>query len=177
MTQNIDSKRPLFRASVDTQTLVKVLLTVIVGGTITYDELSEAIGMNIHFRISSLQSSRRILIGEHRILFETIRGVGLRRMESAGVVDCLKSEIKRVGRAAARGIKKSTCAIEAELTPEQHLSFLSSQSMLIMQQAAARVTNQRRLENKVKTVMQVLPYGHTLAALQGRTWEDTDEIK
>ena len=165
MTENID-KRPMFRQTVDTLTLIKTLLKVAVGETITYEALSQAIGMDVVQRRSSLQSARKHLIRVHRILFETIKRVGLRRMNSADAVDCLTAEIKRVGRAAKRGLNKSTCVEEDELSQDQKLSWYCSQSLLMMQHASAHFKARKSLIGKVKAQGRVLPYGHTLEAMQ-----------
>jgi len=165
MTKNLE-RQPMFRRTVDTLKLIEKLRKVSPGEPIMYEELSEAIGSDVRKRRGALTSARRYLMREDRIHFVTIRSVGLRRANSAETVESLQSDVKHIGRTARRGLRKSTCVDDEELTEAQRIKWLGTQSLLMVQEAMARPKALKQIEGRVVQAQKVLPYGHVLEALE-----------
>lgn len=93
----------MFEKSATTQLLYTLLKGV--NGEIAYERLVEATGKPLHEIRSALASARRSLERD-RIVFATVRGVGLRRLsdgEKARSTEAIKKSIRR---ASGRGIRR-----------------------------------------------------------------------
>jgi len=94
--------------SVDTQILVKHLQTIQVGDVATYTDLSKLIGRNVADGANYiLQSAQRILErAPYRIIFGTVRGQGVRRLDDIGTVSKGKKRSEHVRRQNKRIIRE-----------------------------------------------------------------------
>jgi len=128
--------KPTWMRTVETTELITRLQEVPVGGVISYGELSEAIGKNVCKEACGyLQSARRILMAEQHIMFEPVRGTGLRRCDAQGKTRAVDKKMKGAHRAAVRGLKTLDHITEVErteLTPEQRLRLDASGIILHM---------------------------------------------
>lgn len=92
--------------SADTQSLSGRLRELSVGGLVTYDELSELIGRNIRTHRHLLYSAIRMVEREDGAVFDTERGVGVRRLEAADAPKVGQKTRRSVRRAADRAAER-----------------------------------------------------------------------
>jgi len=153
-----------FELSADTRFLRQKLAEVKAGDTISYAALSEAVGKPVDGAFSALQSARRKMEKEG-FVFSPIRGVGLIRLDDAGVIDAADSDIAAMRRKARRsGVKLSTVSYDA-LPDGKKLAFTAKAS--IVGAIAAIATNKAvaKLEKAAGGRSGELPITETLKAL------------
>jgi len=92
----------------ETQAIIKRLLDAKVGEDITYGELSRLTGMKITSTSGVLQSAKRIILNEDRRAFDSVRGIGIKRMADEEIATCDK-DIRKARRHAKRSVKKLSC--------------------------------------------------------------------
>lgn len=76
-----------FERSIETQLVIDVLLKTEVNDVITYEELSDIINCDIRSNRNCLISARRIVLNENGIVFETVRKIGIKRVDDRTIVD------------------------------------------------------------------------------------------
>lgn len=114
----MSEKRAIPEPSIDTQTLERVLLTVEMGDVVSYKKLSEAIGRNVQNGAwHLLQSARHRVQREYDILFEPVRGEGLKRLDDAAIVGTVTATFNRVKNIARRGRQKIACVQDFDALP------------------------------------------------------------
>ena len=92
----------------ETETIVKHLLNAKVGDEITYAELSRLTGMKITSTSGVLQSAKRIVLNEDRRVFDSVRGIGIRRMADEEIATSDR-DLRKSRRHAKRSLKKLAC--------------------------------------------------------------------
>jgi hypothetical protein len=141
-------KQPLFRASSDTQAIVRLLATASVGQLVTWEQLSTELGQRADPGgpgYPATLSARRVLERDYQIAFEAEPTFGLRRLENVQIVQSGDRFISRARRAVKRGILRLTCVDFATLPRERQiehnakLSAMSAIAELGSQKAIARI--------------------------------------
>jgi hypothetical protein len=94
--------RELFQRSVETTALHGELIMTPVGEVVTYVRLSEVAGIPVAGTTSKLASARRIAQREDHMVFGVIKNVGLKRLDSEGIVGFADEKTTRVRRGAWR---------------------------------------------------------------------------
>ena len=106
-----DSKLSIAELSVDTIAITHTLEKVGVGDSIKYSDLNKAIGRDVQKDArSNMDSARRILQRDHKMIFSPIRGVGLLRLNDGDIVSVAASGVERQRRASRRTLKVLDCA-------------------------------------------------------------------
>lgn len=141
-------KQPLFRASSDTQALVRLLSSATVGQLITWKALSEMLGHRADPGgpgYPSTLSARKVLERDYQIAFEAEPTLGLRRLENVEIVQSGDRFISRARRAVKRGILRLTCVDFAKLPRARQVehnakvSAMSAIAELGSQKAISRI--------------------------------------
>lgn len=98
--------KPRFQVNVDVQILADLLKTKSVGEVATYEELSKAIGRNVQGRARYLlAAAKRRLLRDHRMVFDAVTNVGLKRLSDEECVGTHKRTTRAIRRMAERGIR------------------------------------------------------------------------
>jgi len=143
-----------FQLGFVTKQLVDHLLTASVGQEMSYEELSKVLGHNIlqqKYR-SCLASARRILIKEHDIVFDTIRSVGIQRLNDAEIVLEGAVGIRKVRRACKRTARKVVCANYSTLSQDNKNTHNQSLSTLGALMHVTSIKEQRKVGHAVSKV-------------------------
>jgi hypothetical protein len=126
--------RAIPELSVDTQILERLLVGAAVGDVIGYGALSAAIGRDVQNSARHLlMSAQRRLQRERQMVFAPVVGVGIKRLDDAGIVGVGESIMARTGRSARRGIQKLACATYESLPNDlkvKHNAMLSAFGVL-----------------------------------------------
>lgn len=110
-----------FEMSEETAAVVKALRGVNLD--ISYTALSRAVGFAVTGATSALISARRHLESRENIVFETVRGQGLVRLDDTGKVKSTERHARTIGRTARRGRKRlNTVENFAALKPKEQLA-------------------------------------------------------
>jgi hypothetical protein len=100
-------KRAVPELSVDTQVLERLLRQAAIGAVVTYAEMAKAIGRDVQDGARHLmQSARRRLLAQDRIVFGVVINVGLKRLDDHGVVGTAAGRLKHIRRTATAGARE-----------------------------------------------------------------------
>lgn len=94
-----------------------------VGGTVTYDAMSEAIGQDIRANRGPIYRATKQLEEEHRRTIISVPRIGYRIAQAAEHEDLARSHHKRARKQVAKSYRKLHSADRAALTPEQRHRF------------------------------------------------------
>jgi hypothetical protein len=151
--------------SADARLLRQRLSKVAVGQEISYEELSREIGRKVAGSCTALQSARRSLLNSSQIIFEPVRGVGLKRLSDSEIVDASERDISKVRRAARRGAKKLLSIADYSALPsDKQLQHTTRLSVMTMIAHAASDKGIEKVEKAAAGRAQELPIAETLKA-------------
>jgi hypothetical protein len=104
--------------SVDTQTIERLLLAVDVSATIEYAVMSAAIGRDVQGDARHImESARRRVLRDQRMVFEPVMDVGLKRLDDVGIVSLGPAYVGRIHRMSKRGAQKLTAVQDFDALP------------------------------------------------------------
>ena len=119
-----DKKESGFRGlphlSVETQILYDRLLKLQIGEQVNYDELSDLIQQDVHSEArGKLYSAFRILLNNHRINIETVRGFGVRRLTDVETVMASSGFVRHVRKTMRKGLRKLGTVADFAAMPQE----------------------------------------------------------
>jgi hypothetical protein len=158
-------KPTIFQRGVDSIKLRDELMLTPVGSIITYARLSEVLGKPVSGTTSALSSARRIVEHEDKILFGCVRGQGLKRLDSEGVVDQASTKTQAVRRRARRVVKTLTLAVFEDLKEASQRKAVAVASVLFVIADLAKEKSINAVELKAYGRSDQLPVIETLKAL------------
>jgi len=153
----------LFEMSSDARLLIQALQGVGESEEITYLSLSGAIGRDVRkHAYSALQTARKHL-EDDGILFDTVNGVGLKRMTAGDIAKGVGSRgVRSIHRMARRSIKRLSCAAHGDLTNDEAIAMNTSASVLGVLHECSKAKSVKAIEAKVQDSGAELPVGKSL---------------
>ena len=151
------TKQPEFRLSSDSAAIVEAIKGVAVGETITYSTMSKLIGRDITKFRGALETARRSIQRDLRMVFDVVRGVGMIRLTDSEIVDLSDKARDHARRHARRTAKKLVCVDYMALTKEKQTKHNAALSMFGILSELTTSASQKRLEAKVEIVGTRLP--------------------
>ena len=119
-----------FQLSADSKTLASVLREVAKKDTISYAALSRAIGRDVRTECAgALRSARMLVQRENRMVFDSVRGVGLMRLADSAIVDLADKARDKVRKHARRTAKKLVCVDFDDLPNDKKIKHNAALSM------------------------------------------------
>lgn len=154
---------PSFQLSSDARFLTQALAAVEAGETITYEQLSAAIGRDVRqFAKGALRTAKHAQLNDRRV-FETDPNIGLRLLTAAEIVNTQAAKgMAHIARTAKRTARKVGAADYATLSQAEQVAHNTQLSML---GAVGHMTKPRAfkaLEAVVTERNAELPIGDTL---------------
>lgn len=106
----------MFSMKLETKTLVSLMLAKLDYELLTYKDLSAAIGMDVRRGpgYAYLSSAMRHILSDKQIVFEVVRGQGVRRAKPDEIVDNGGAAIRRMNRHARRSVRKISALSQEE---------------------------------------------------------------
>lgn len=151
--------------SADTSVLENKLRSVAIGDTITYSELSKALGRDVRqFCYGNLVTARKTLVGE-KIHFDVVAGQGLKRLDGVAAVMSAGSYVDRAKNAASRGMKVLQNVEFAELPEDAKKQHLAKSAQLGAIKLFGSSKAEKRLTQAVTS--QPMAIGETLKLFGG----------
>jgi hypothetical protein len=121
---------------------------------VTYAELAKAIRADPQTSArGALNSARRIAVREHAVLYECVRGEGLKLVTGDGVADVGRHSITKIHREASRGVKKLACADPSKMSNNGKVRFNAVAAGLGAMALMSQGRQVKRLESAAATVM------------------------
>lgn len=157
-----------FQASSDTKFIAQLLAKAEPGGTVTYQELSDAIGRDVRkFARSALCTALRHQVAEGRV-FEAIHNEGYRRLTSEEVIKTQAAKgLSRISRTARRTAQRVQAVDYAKLGDSDKTAHNTQLSILGAVTQMTKPKAMMEVEKAVKTRSETLPIGETLRLMTG----------
>lgn len=160
------SRRPTFELSVDTRIVRDRLAKAAIGETVTYTELSDALGRKVGGGSPHIQSAVRSLETDG-VIFGNIRGVGYQRLADAQIVDTVEHERKGLRRRARRIVHRLTSIGDFDGLPNaskiKHNAAVSAFGAIAAMLSPGKM---KTLETTVESAQAKLPLAKTLEAFK-----------
>lgn len=152
-----------FELSVDTQVLVKRLRDVKPGETIEYQEMSGVIGRDVQTKgRGNLDSARRILQRDEKIVFCSVRAIGVKRLENSDIAKLGAGALQHIGRTSRNASRKILCADYDKLANGDRTQMNAQLSILGALSQATKGKTLKAIEDKVSEVNDRLPLAKTI---------------
>jgi hypothetical protein len=160
------NKTPDFRISVDTRTLADFLAKVPIGGFVSYANLSDAIGRNTQSEARpALQSARNLVQRDHGIVFDCIRGEGMKRLNDLEKVDTSDKVTAAIRRKSRKGIKVLATVENFDAMPTHaRVKHNTSMSLFALVEHASKPSQLKKLAARVEKGTASLNLTKTLEA-------------
>lgn len=111
----INPKQPNFRISAEASAIIKRLETANEGDVVTYEELNKLIDGDVQDgRRSALDTARRNLM-KRQIVFGTVTGIGIKRLDPSGINERGKHEFGHIRKKTKRTLAMVMCADSSRL--------------------------------------------------------------
>ena len=155
----------LFERSADAVKLHEALMLTAVGGTVTYFQLSDALGKPVSSCSGPLRTARRIAQNEDKTVFSCVRSVGLKRLDNEGVVDLASTQTGHVHRHAHRVGKRLGTVDLLQLKERFQQKAIAMASVLTVVADLTRASSVTRVSKAAMGRASELPIKETLRAL------------
>lgn len=153
--------------SVDARMVFERLVTVSVGETVTYDELTKLIGRDTqNGGRPVVASARRKAMNEQRMVFAPIKNVGFKRLNDIEIVDTAEADLSKVRRAARRAGKRIAMVDFDRLPNDRKIRHNTYMSMFGALHSMTTQASVKALEKKVNESQAALPLAKTLEVFQ-----------
>ena len=165
MTQE---KKSIAALSVDSQVVYNRIRRADIGEIVTYKELRELVGRDIQDKSRHcLDTAIRIAQREDRIVFGSVRGVGVKRLSDLETVAASSSGVDRIRRIAKRSARKATCVDFDALPNETKIKHNAIVSLYGAIAHASKPASVVAVESAVANGEDKLPLAKTLALFGG----------
>ena len=162
-------KPTLIEASIESQRIEQRLATVEVGEFVSYDDLSEIGQKDVRTNgRGNLETAKNRLRRDKQMVFDTVRGEGVRRANDAEIVAGCNRNINTIRNASRRGAKRIACANYETLTATEKVQHNTMASQFGALYSLTSQASRKTIETKVKAANATLPPPETLKAFIGK---------
>lgn len=149
--------------SVDAQTLMARLKKMQKGEAVSYKELSALISADVQKKARGyLNTARNRLLMDEAMVFEAVRGVGIKRMDDAQIISVGEQATSKIHRASKRALRKLNCSDAGNLTNDQKVELNAAASVAGAIALITRPAKIALIKAAVKTSENRIPTGRTL---------------
>lgn len=152
------------KPSIDTQALYERMCSAKVGEEISYQELSSIIGRNVQgVAYGSMDTARRMCRNEHRMVFGTVRGKGLVRLDDEGIVTEGAAGLSKIRREARKRARVLTCVQDfTAMSPDKRVQHNTALAVYGAISEAAKPGTLKRIAEASNANAAALPVGKVL---------------
>lgn len=154
--------KPTFQLSADSRLMISHLRGATVGQEFSYEDLGKVISRKVDGATSAIQTAMRRLLRDHDIVFATIRGKGIKRLDDKGIVDEGSSAADRIRRAARKSFERMSKADFSALPREYQQRFSAHTSVMATLAHMTSAAQIGKLEKEMPTGKRELPVAETL---------------
>jgi hypothetical protein len=148
--------------SADTKIIRSVLEECKIGDTVTYEQLSKAIGRDVReYAMGSITSARRGLLNDLRIVFAAVKNVGYIRLDDSAIVRSMERDRQHIARQSGKAIKKLECVDFDGLSDDGKKSHTVAAAQFGVLQMMSKPSATKRIEKQVVD-SKTLAIGETL---------------
>jgi len=143
--------KTIIEMNADTRMLIDLLRTISPGAVVTYLELSGHIERNVQTVARGSLNTARKTLRKEGVLFDVIRGVGLRRMLPDEIAKGVPAKyIKKIGNASKRCLQDLHVAAQADLDNESRVKLNAGIAMFGTIRECVKPKQIKKLEKAIK---------------------------
>lgn len=148
MTTN---KKPFIgESSAETRWVVALMKGIKPGQSVSYDDITKAIGRDAQKRRGILDSARRVLMRDHNIVFRCVPNEGFVRLDDSKIVDVVTTDRRSRMRSQSRmAIKELGCANYEALDDGKRVEHNTGMAMFGALYQATSTASVKRLHQRV----------------------------
>lgn len=144
--------------ALEVKTLATVLNGCQIGETLTYERLTNAINRDVrNGAFAVLHRARQVVLRDNRIVFDVVRGFGLKRLNDIEIVNTGDHNIRKVRRAIRRGVNTLNAADYEHLPNESRVAYNVHQATFGLMSFVTDRRQQNTLNGAVKHANAALP--------------------
>lgn len=163
MEATLEPKRAIAERSAEANILIKRLKKLTIGELVGYDELSHLISGDVQTKHRYLlETARRALLNEDRVVIECVWGEGVKRLENEAIPAIGAQARGRIHRISKKAAKKMTCADFDKLSNEQKLEWNTNMSLMGVLAMVTKTSKILQLKAAVTAIEDRLPLNKTL---------------
>lgn len=126
-----ETKKAIPQISVDSQVIIANLRAMKKGDVIGYSDLSKLISSDVTTKSRyALNTARRRVLMDDGMVFEAVRGVGIKRMDDTGIISIGEQSERRLHRLSRNAMRKLSCADMDNLNNDQKLEVATHSSVI-----------------------------------------------
>ena len=149
-TDRSDEVRIIPSSSIEADICYRLISKAEIDQVITYDELSNALGKDVRLFRWVLDTARRRCFYQDRMLFSSVKNIGVKRIEGEAIAGVVRSDLARIRRASVRSIRKTACVRDFDsLAPVAKTSLLTAQSILGVVSMLTKSKSFQKMETRV----------------------------
>jgi hypothetical protein len=161
------SKQAIAERSAEANLLIKRLKQLKVGEVIDYAELNKLFDGDVQGKHRYLlETARRVILNEERVVLECVFGKGVKRLENDAIPAIAEQARTRINRISKGASKKLACVDYDKLTNEQRLDWNTHMSMMGALTLVTKTASVKQLRAAVSTQQERLPLNKTLEAFK-----------
>lgn len=159
-----EEKKTIPSISIEAQELIKRMLEAEVGDIIPYDELNElCMGDVRNGKAWALNTARRNVLRDYQMVFQVVRGVGIKRANDGEIIDEAGQGLTRIHRRIGRDMQKLMAVAEYDkLPPAKKVQFNARISQLGALYLITKTSTAKRIEGRVLEADKKLSLPETL---------------
>ncbi len=161
--------KPQITTHIDTQMIYERLSTASIGDLIEYQELTALIGTDVQNKGRGyMETARRMALRDKGMVFQPVRGVGLKRLADTEIVQSGQAYITKIRRHARRGMRVLVSVQDFGALPNDlKVRHNATVSMLGAVAVFSGGAAQKRVEGAVEKAGQKISYTKTLELFGG----------
>lgn len=151
-----------------TQALVDVFVGLKENEVTTYDALAKKCKIDVAAVKKRLTSARNIVLAEHHVVIDTVRGVGVARLAQENVTAPVARQRTRMRSAARRGVKLITNGVTdfEKLPNDTRTTLYTERAVFGTVMLVTAPSSRRLLKEHAETTNSELKIGRTLELLK-----------
>lgn len=166
----MENKFTISEMTVDAQLLYKRISAMTEGETIDYKELSSVIHRSVTSNRHLLYSAIKLARQENAMVFDAVRGVGIKRLKNEEITSTVSSRVlKKIRLSSKLAQKKITCVNYNSLSKAEQTAHNASLSILGAMRAFASAGSLTKISSAIERSVNnkgALPLMDTLAVFK-----------
>lgn len=150
----------------ETVDLTALLSNAAPGYTVTYEDMSKAVGRNIKSCMWFVQAALKRVTRDHGAVFCPVRGVGYKRLENEEIPGHSMRRVRRIRAIAKRGVQELSNSDYMALSPEKKIEHNVQMSLLGAVAHASEGSQLKKLRGVVQSAGLSLPIPNALDAVK-----------
>lgn len=147
----LNGHRTIGETSLDTKRIYEMLATANIGDVVMYQDMSAAIGREVHKVWQSVTTARNMALREIGAVFSPVRGHGLKKLSHSEIAQLPEGTIMRIRRMVGREARRQAVVDENSLSNQEKITRNARLSVLGALTEFTKPAATKRIEAQAST--------------------------